>query len=272
MDYTTLFIGAGNMSQSIIGGMITSGFPKDKITALDKSTPTCEKVKANFQINCLEKLPDNLVADLIVLAVKPQQLKEVCLELAPKIQGKNPLILSIAAGITTQSLDKWLGGNQAIVRSMPNTPALVQQGATGYFANPLVSAIQLQQAQDLLATLGLALEVKTEAELDLVTAISGSGPAYFFLFMEAMQAAGEKLGLPAETAQKLTLQTALGAGVLASKSSESFAELRKNVTSPNGTTAKAIESFQTNKLDEIVELAVLAAKNRAAEMAQELGE
>ena len=211
-------------------------------------------------------------ADVVVLAVKPQVLKAVSTALAASVQQKQPLIVSVAAGITTSSLDQWLGGNTAIVRCMPNTPALVQTGASGLFANSAVSSAQKQQAETVLQATGIALWVDAENQLDAVTAVSGSGPAYYFLMMEAMIASGQKLGLSQEVATQLTLQTALGAAKMAQASDVDPAELRRRVTSPNGTTEQAIKRFIAGGLPELVDQALVSCNDRSVELANELGD
>lgn len=272
MNLTICFIGAGNMSISLIGGLIASGYPKDKIRATDPSEARRHEVTQSMGIHCDE---DNIEAaenaDIIVLAVKPQILESVCQQLAETFQKKRPLVISIAAGVRSTDIDYWLGKNMAIVRTMPNTPALIRSGATGLFANSAVSKAQKEQAEHILRAAGITVWVPKETDLDIVTAISGSGPAYYFLFMEAMQQAGQKLGLDEATARLLTIQTAFGAAKMALESPDDCATLRQKVTSPNGTTEKAIQSFESHQLREIVEEAMNAAKDRAISLANELG-
>lgn len=273
MNVRIAFIGAGNMSRSLIGGLLASGYDKTNILASDPSAEACQAVSQNFGIECNQD-NDQVIkqAQVIVLAVKPQQLKALCLEIQPTVQANQPLIISIAAGVRSEDISRWLGSNLAVVRAMPNTPALIQSGASGLYANNKVSAEQRNQAEQVLRAGGLAIWVNEEQKLDAVTALSGSGPAYFFLFMEAMEAAGEKLGLDSKTAHLLTLQTAFGAAKMALESNDDCATLRQKVTSPNGTTEKAIQSFESDKLDQIVERAMLAAQTRAQQLADELGD
>jgi len=205
------------------------------------------------------------------LAVKPQILESVCQQLSATLQAKRPLVISIAAGVRSTDIDYWLGGNMAIVRTMPNTPALIRSGATGLFANNAVNDAQKEQAEHILRAAGITVWVPNETDLDIVTAISGSGPAYYFLFMEAMQQAGQKLGLDEPTARLLTIQTAFGAAKMALESPDDCATLRQKVTSPNGTTEKAIQSFESHQLRETIEEAMKAAKDRAISLANELG-
>ncbi|SFF84993.1 pyrroline-5-carboxylate reductase [Neptunomonas qingdaonensis] len=269
---TLAFIGAGNMARAIIGGLISNGFPAAKIRA---SSPTIDRL-ADLKSQGLFVTTDNAEAmssaDIVVLAVKPQMLKAVLQPLAAAAARNKPLFISVAAGITSQSINKWLGGDQAIVRCMPNTPALVKMGANGLFANASVSEAQRSQAVSVLSATGLTLWVEQEEQLHAVTAVSGSAPAYYFLFMEAMIAAAEKQGLSKEVATQLTLQTARGAAEMALQSDVDPAELRRRVTSPKGTTEQAILSFQANHLDRLVEEAMQACAARSVSMAKELGD
>ncbi|NMZ28461.1 pyrroline-5-carboxylate reductase [Pseudomonas protegens] len=265
------FIGAGNMAASLIGGLRAKGLEASQIRASDPGEQTRAKVAAEHGI---QVFADNAEAiegvDVIVLAVKPQAMKAVCQALRPSLKPQQ-LMVSIAAGITCSSMNSWLGA-QPIVRCMPNTPALLRQGVSGLYATAEVSAQQRQQAEELLSAVGIALWLDQEQQLDAVTAVSGSGPAYFFLLIEAMTAAGEKLGLPRETAAQLTLQTALGAAHMAVSSDVDAAELRRRVTSPAGTTEAAIKSFQAGGFEALVEKALGAAAHRSAEMAEQLGQ
>lgn len=264
------FIGAGNMARAIIGGLLENGFAATDIWA---SEPNAEHLQ-DLAEQGLNVTSDNgaavAAADIVVLAVKPQVMKAVATDLAGAVQSRQPLVVSIAAGINLDALQRWLGGEVALVRCMPNTPSLVQTGASGLFANSRVSAEQRQQATTVLEAVGIALWVQSEAELDAVTAISGSGPAYYFLMMEAMTAAGVKLGLSEETARGLTLQTALGAARMASNSDVDPTELRRRVTSPNGTTERAINTFQAEGFEALVENALTACRDRSVELAGEL--
>jgi pyrroline-5-carboxylate reductase len=264
------FIGAGNMAASLIGGLRAKGLDAAQIRASDPGAETRAKVKAEHGIDVFadnaEAIQD---ADVVVLAVKPQAMKAVCEAIRPSLKP-NQLVVSIAAGITCASMNNWLGAHP-IVRCMPNTPALLRQGVSGLFATAEVNADQRQQAQELLSAVGIALWLTEEQQLDAVTAVSGSGPAYFFLLIEAMTAAGVKLGLPADIAAQLTLQTALGAAHMAVASDVDAAELRRRVTSPAGTTEAAIKSFQAGGFEALVEKALGAAAHRSAEMAEQLG-
>lgn len=264
------FIGAGNMAASLIGGLRAKGLDAAQIRASDPGEETRARVAAEHGIAVFADNADAVKdADVVVLAVKPQAMKAVCEALRPHL-APHQLVVSIAAGITCASLNNWLGA-QPIVRCMPNTPALLRQGVSGLYATAQVSAAQRQQALELLSAVGLALWLDEEQQLDAVTAVSGSGPAYFFLLIEAMTAAGEKLGLPREVAAQLTLQTALGAAHMAVASDVDAAELRRRVTSPAGTTEAAIKSFQAGGFEALVEKALEAARHRSAEMAEQLG-
>lgn len=261
------------MASSIIGGLTNQGYPADSIIASDPFPDSLANLRTIAKVKTTD---DNQyavsIADVVVLAVKPQVMKPILQDLANSAQQKKPLIISIAAGITSGTLDEWLGGNMAIVRCMPNTPALVQTGATGLFANSHVSKEQRQLADDILRSVGIALWVEHEKELDAVTAVSGSGPAYFFLVMEAIQAVGEQLGLSADTAKQLTLQTALGAAQIAIASDDDPGELRRKVTSPGGTTAEAIRVFEEEQLKEIFQKALIACHDKSEELAKTLAD
>ncbi len=274
------FIGGGNMAVSLIGGLLQAGINAEKILVAEPDKNRCEKLTEQFSVRCTQNNADILRCDHIILAVKPQIMRHVCEQLytATDIHTTaTHLFISIAAGIRIESINRWLGGNRAIVRCMPNTPALVQCGATALVANAAVSAEQKQQAEKILEAVGLALWVDDEAQINAVTAVSGSGPAYFFLMMEAMQAAGEKLGLNHETSLQLVLQTALGAARMASeptpdnKMPQPPASLREQVTSKGGTTAAAIASFEANNFRKIVEQALQSAHDRSISLSEELG-
>lgn len=264
------FVGAGNMAASLIGGLRAQGVDAALIRASDPGAEQRAKVAAEHGI---ELFADNAEAiegaDVVLIAVKPQAMKAVCEALRPSLKP-HQLVVSIAAGITCASMNTWLG-EHPIVRCMPNTPALLRQGVSGLYATATVSSEQREQAGQLLSAVGIALWLDDEKQLDAVTAVSGSGPAYFFLLIEAMTAAGEKLGLPRDIAAQLTLQTALGAALMATGSDVDAAELRRRVTSPAGTTEAAIKSFQAGGFEALVETALTAAAHRSAEMAEQLG-
>jgi pyrroline-5-carboxylate reductase len=266
------FIGGGNMATSLMSGLIASGYAPQQIWVSDTNQATLQSHAEHLHVNISadnEAVADEV--DVVVLAVKPQILREIALQIAPAIRKKNVLVVSIAAGISQGSLAQWLGGEVAIVRCMPNTPALVLTGATALHANANVNDEQKDLAENILRAVGLTLWVNDEAQLDAVTAVSGSGPAYYFLLMEAMEKAALELGLDERSARLLIQQTALGAAKIALESSESPAQLRERVTSPGGTTQKAIETFQQNGFVEIVGKALHAARDRSIEMSKQLG-
>ena len=266
------FIGAGNMARAIIGGLLSNHYPANRIWA---SQPDHGKLSDLEALGIQTTNDNNLAvsqADVVILAVKPQVMQSVARDLSSAVQQKNPLVVSVAAGIMNSSLDNWLGGNVAIVRCMPNTPALVQLGANGLFANEAVTQQQREQAETILQATGITLWVDSESQIDAVTAVSGSGPAYYFMVMEAMIAAGIKLGLTEETATALTLQTAQGAARMAEQSDVAPAELRRRVTSPKGTTEQAIKCFEEGELEALFMKAMQACNDRSEELAKELGE
>ncbi len=266
------FIGGGNMATSLISGLIASGHSPQQIWVSDTAPATLQAHADQLHVNTTASNETVInEVEVVVLAVKPQILRDVALQIAPCLKQKNVLVVSIAAGISQQSLSKWLGSEVAIVRCMPNTPALVQTGATALHANANVDDEQKDLAENILRAVGLALWVNDENQLDAVTAVSGSGPAYFFLLMEAMEKAALELGLDERSARLLIQQTALGAAKIALESSESPAQLRARVTSPGGTTQQAIETFVKNGFVELVAKALHAAKDRSIEMSKQLG-
>lgn len=272
MEKVTIgFIGGGNMARSLIGGLINNGIEP---TALCVSDPNTERLKAlhdEFAVLTTgnnQQIVDD--CDVVVLAIKPQVMKSVATAI-DTTQQTSTLFITIAAGIRLASLTNWLG-EVPLVRAMPNTPALVQSGATALYANPLTTANQRDTAESILRAVGLALWVEDEAQMDAVTALSGSGPAYYFLVMEAMERAGQRLGLSAKTASLLTRQTAFGAAKLALEIEQDSAVLRERVTSPGGTTEQAIKVLQDGELTALFDKALQAAHDRAIELAKELGE
>jgi len=265
------FIGGGNMASSLISGLLASGHAPEQIWVSDVNPDTLANLKKQLNVNTTTNNDDVINAvDVVVLAVKPQTLGAVAQSAAALIQQKKPLVVSIAAGINQNSLSRWLGADTAIVRCMPNTPALVLTGATALHANDKVTEDQCDLAENILRAVGIALWVEDEAELDAVTAVSGSGPAYYFLLMEAMEKAALELGLSQETARLLVQQTALGAAKIALESTESPEQLRKRVTSPGGTTQRAIETFEQGGFTELVSKALHAARDRSIEMSKQM--
>jgi pyrroline-5-carboxylate reductase len=273
MNNTTLsFIGGGNMAGSLIGGLIADGWNPASIRVSDTDARQLERLSRRFPIETTTDSNRAVEgADVVVLAVKPQVMQGVAQALAASISKTQPLVISIAAGIPESALRQWLGEKTAIVRSMPNTPALVQSAATGMYANPYVKAGQRSLAESILRAVGIVIWVDDEIMMDAVTALSGSGPAYIFLFIEALQAAGQELGFPGETAYLLALQTAFGAAKMALESDEDASMLRQRVTSPGGTTERAINTFLEGGFNEIVSKALHAAAARSRELAKEFG-
>jgi pyrroline-5-carboxylate reductase len=271
---TVTFIGGGNMARAIYGGLLDSGFTATNISIVDPSTAAQDNARQAGIEQAFDRAPDEaLSADLIVLAIKPQITNAALAPLAGRL-GPNSVVLSIVAGISTQSLATLLGLSDSgpIIRCMPNTPALVGEGMTGLYSNSHAGAAEGKAlAERVMSSVGQCVWVEKEPDLDVVTAISGSGPAYFFLFIESLTDAAIALGMDSESARKLALQTALGASRLASFSDEDAATLRKNVTSPGGTTEQAIQSFETSDIRGIVARATQAAARRSVELSQEFG-
>ena len=260
------FIGAGNMAGSLIRGLVANGVAAQQIAACDLDAAKLTQLQQECGIRTGSMADIAGTADVVVLAVKPQGMADVCAALRPALQP-GTLIISIAAGIALRSLEAWLGSERAIVRCMPNTPALVLEGATGLYANANTSATQAALAEAILAAVGISAWLASEEDINAVTALSGSGPAYFFLLMEAMEQAAVRMGLAPELARQLTLQTALGAARLASGSDVAPDELRRRVTSPGGTTEAAIRSFESADFRAVVEQALFAAQKRSVALA-----
>jgi len=267
------FIGGGNMATSLIGGLIANGYPPAHLWASDPLEGRRRELESELGIHTT---PDNdevvAHADTAVLAVKPQVMAEVVRGLAAAAARRRPLVVSIAAGVREPDIRRWLGFEAAIVRSMPNTPALVGSGASGLYANRLVRPAERDRAESILRAVGVALWVEDEALLDAVTALSGSGPAYFFLLMELMAESGRELGLGAEAARLLTLQTAFGAAKMALESPQDPATLRARVTSPGGTTERALDILERGGVRTLVREALRGARDRADELGRMLGD
>lgn len=265
------FIGAGNMAASIVGGLVATGYESNLIWVADPRQEAVEGFKERFAVNGGASNSEAIAfADVVVLAVKPQLFETVLKEASDELLEKQPLLVSVAAGIRINAMEKWLGGDAPIVRTMPNTPAMVQSGATALFANGRVNENQRNLAESLLRAVGITIWLDKESQMDAVTAVSGSGPAYYFLVMESMQQAAEKLGLPKEMARLLTLETAFGAAKMALESSEGSAELRKKVTSPGGTTEQALNVLMA-AMPDLFEEALQAAHDRSIELGDQLG-
>jgi pyrroline-5-carboxylate reductase len=272
-NHTIAFIGAGNMARSLISGLIHDGVDPQRLVASDPDQARCADLAGEFGIRiATDNQAAVSTADTVVLAVKPQLLQAVASDLAPAFANENKLVLSVAAGIRSDTLAQWLGDQTPIVRTMPNTPALIQCGATALFARKGVTDDQRDTAESIMRSAGLTVWIDDEDALDTVTALSGSGPAYYFLFMEAMETAATEMGLDAATARLLTLQTALGAAKMALESREDPASLRRRVTSPGGTTERALTVMEQAGLRETVSKALEAARTRAHELDAELAQ
>ncbi|MFT3755185.1 MAG: pyrroline-5-carboxylate reductase [Pseudoxanthomonas sp.] len=261
------FIGGGNMARSLIGGLVARGTDPASLHVAEPVAELRQALAGEFGVSVhAEAAQAAEQASMWLFAVKPQVLRGVCESLAP-LAGRNaPLVVSIAAGITSAQLQQWLGAALPVIRAMPNTPALLGAGVTGLFATEGVDAPGRQRAETLLAAAGKTVWIGDEVQMDAVTAVSGSGPAYAFLLAEAMEAAAVAEGLPAEAARTLTLQTILGAARMLTETGEAPAELRRRVTSPGGTTQAAIETFQSGGFEALVGRAIHAAAVRGKEL------
>jgi pyrroline-5-carboxylate reductase len=279
------FIGGGNMARSLIAGLVADGHEPTAIRVVEPDAAKCEQLVAHFAVRAGDDAEAALAgARVMVLAVKPQVAASVCRGLAPHLPPHQPpdqnphqtgsglLVISVMAGVTDASIQTWLGRSLPLVRAMPNTPALVQSGAIGLFANAMASDEDRNLAEEILRAGGLTQWVGSEEAIDAVTALSGSGPAYFLLLMEAMEQAGIAQGLDAEAARLLTIQTALGTARLAMESDESPAALRARVTSPGGTTERAIAQFEHGGFSALVSRAIAAGRERAVELSRTLSE
>lgn len=264
---TVAFIGGGNMARSLIGGLVARGQSPGAIRVAEPVDALRDALQRDFGVTCVEHA--RIAAEgaaVWVLAVKPQVMRQVCTELSALAQAQRPLVISIAAGITAGQLDRWLGGGQAVVRAMPNTPALLGVGITGLHANARTGADQRERAAGLLEAVGPTVWIDDESRMDAVTAVSGSGPAYVFLLAEAMQAAGIAQGLAPEAARALVRQTLLGAATMLTQSDEPADVLRTRVTSPGGTTQAAIETFEAGGFRDLVARAIAAATERGRQL------
>jgi pyrroline-5-carboxylate reductase len=272
-DETTIgFIGGGNMASCMIDGLIRSGFEPSRIIASAPSEETLQRLRAMFAIRVTQDNQDvAMQADVLIFAVKPQILLSVASALVSTIQEKQPLVISIAAGIGSDDLNHALGGNVALARIMPNTPSLIGCGAAGLYANTQVSDAQKSLVESIARATGVVVWIDDEKLIDVVAAVSGSGPAYFFMFMECLQKSAETLGLKPDDAKLLVLQTALGASRMALESDESLATLRERVTSPQGTTEAALNVFNQQNMPATIEQALDAAIHRAKELGEQFG-
>jgi pyrroline-5-carboxylate reductase len=266
LPQTLAFIGGGNMARSLVGGLVARKVDPLRIAVAEPFAETRERMAADFGVRVFDDNAKAVAgAELVVLAVKPQVMRAACESLAAALP-RDALLVSVAAGIRTAQLCDWLGGERPVVRVMPNTPALVGAGAAGLFANAAVSGAQRAQAQALLEATGRAEWIADEALMDAVTAVSGSGPAYFFLLVEAMEEAGVAEGLPRETARALVVQTCVGAARMLEAGDAAAGELRRRVTSPGGTTQAAIEAFEAGGFRDLVRQAIAAATRRGQEL------
>lgn len=264
---TIAVIGAGNMGTALIAGLLNTNHPPDTIWACDTSQEKLEALREQYPIHITQDNAEAVAkADIILFAIKPQIFSQVAKALAPILKN-HALVISIAAGVTVPHISEWIGKNLPIVRAMPNTPALINCGATALFANSQVSKEQHECAESIFRAVGITVWLEEEHLLDVVTALSGSGPAYFFLVMEVLQLAAQELGLKSDVARLLTIQTALGAARLALQSSHSLEHLRHQVTSPGGTTERALNVLQSEHVPEVFRKALQAAKLRAEELA-----
>ena len=265
------FIGGGTMASALIGGLLQRGYAASQFHVVEISDSARDQLEKKLGVRSSAALSGHtLAADVVVLAVKPQQLRDAARSLAPLL--RNQLVLTIAAGVRIGDLSRWLGGYGRIARAMPNTPALVLAGASAIYATPEVDGTQRSQAEHILACVGSVIWLDDEAQLDAVTAVSGSGPAYVFYFMEAMEEAAHQLGLNANQAKRLVLDTFAGAAKLASASGEPAALLRARVTSKGGTTERALAEFEAARVKQQIVFAVKAAAERSRELGDAFGQ
>ncbi|MDR2240410.1 MAG: pyrroline-5-carboxylate reductase [Zoogloeaceae bacterium] len=264
------FIGGGNMANALIGGLLKQGFAAAGITVIEPLAENRERLSHAFGITCRPTADAAISsADVLVLAVKPQQMQEALTPLSGTLSGSSgslPLVISIAAGVRTSAISRWLGGYGKLVRAMPNTPALIGAGITGLYAGPLVDAAGRRQAEQVLGAAGATLWVDDESMMDAVTAVSGSGPAYVFYFIESLRDAALALGFSADQAKTLAIETVTGAAALASGSAEDVAVLRQRVTSKGGTTEAALASLHADDFKAAILRAVRAAEARGREL------
>jgi pyrroline-5-carboxylate reductase len=264
-----LFLGGGNMATALIGGMLQQGFQPHELRVVDVSEQARERLQQQFRVNASAALDGAIAEDAVLLAVKPQQMHPVAGQLRAFLRGQ--LVISIAAGIRTSDLARWLGGHDRIVRAMPNTPALIRAGVAGLFAPARVKQADREAAQRILGAVGATVWMRNEADLDVVTAVSGSGPAYVFYFIEALESAAVELGLTEAQAHELAVQTFVGAAQLAAGSGEPVAMLRERVTSKAGTTEAALQWLDADGMKRKIARAVRAAAERSKQLGEEFG-
>ena len=253
------FLGGGNMASALIGGLLNQGFPAGQLTVIEISAEGRARLEEKFAVRCYDAAQaDALACDVLLLAVKPQQMRAACAPLMGHLDQQ--LLISIAAGLRLADLSRWLGGYGKLIRVMPNTPALIGAGVTGLFALPGVSEDEKRQAEQVMQAVGSTVWVDDESRMDAVTAISGSGPAYVFLFIEALQQAAGELGFTPQAARQLALDTVLGSARLAAQSADPASVLRERVTSKGGTTEAALRVMDERALKDIVTAAAAAAR------------
>lgn len=264
------FLGGGNMANALIGGLLNNGFPASDIAVIEIGADNRVNLERNYGVRCYaEPEAAALYCDALVLAVKPQQMRAACAPLQKLLQQQ--LVISIAAGLRLSDLSRWLGGHEKLVRVMPNTPALISSGITGLYALPSVSEAERLGAERIMHAVGSTVWVNEESQIDALTAISGSGPAYVFLFIEALQQAAVELGFNTRQARQLSIETVLGAAKLAALSEESASALRERVTSKGGTTEAAIRVMTERGLKEAIVAGIMAANARGSELGNLLG-
>ncbi len=270
-NYTVGFIGGGNMTRAIVAGLRQSRFPSEHIVISEPLAAQRELLGREFEGSVITADNDEVVriADCVVLATKPQVLSQVCRALATTTQAKRPLVISIAAGVRSGDIDRWLGGDLSIVRVMPNQPALVRMGVSGMYANKHADADDVGRATEILSAVGSVVMVDNETDIDTVTALSGTGPAYVYLLIDMMMRAGVELGLEEDAAERLAIETARGAAQLASEETETMQELISRVRSPGGTTMAAFESLETDNVRDVFTRAITAARDRAVALADD---
>jgi pyrroline-5-carboxylate reductase len=264
-----LFMGGGNMATALIGGLLQQGFKSGELRVVEVVEDSRRRLQQQFGVSAIAALDGEITEDAVLLAVKPQQMRSMAKDLSARLRGQ--LVISIAAGIRTADLARWLGGHDRIVRVMPNTPALIRSGVSGLFAAAAVKQTDRDSAQSILAAVGGVVWVSNEPDIDVVTAISGSGPAYVFYFIEALEQAGIELGLNEGQAHQLAVQTFAGAARLAAASEEPAAILRARVTSKAGTTEAALKAMEADDIKRRIVEAVRAAARRSKELGDEFG-
>jgi pyrroline-5-carboxylate reductase len=262
------FIGGGNMADALVGGLLHKGFPAGGLRAVEINADARAKLAQKYGIDCMERAPAARADEIIVFAVKPQQMREAAS--AAGLAANANLVISIAAGITLASLSRWLGGHRRLVRAMPNTPALIGEGVTGLHAMDRVTGEDRRRTEAILGAVSSSVWIENEALMDAVTAVSGSGPAYVFYFIEAMEEAAKQLGLSAPTARKLAIETFTGAARLAAQSTEPVGALRARVTSKGGTTETALASMEADQVGQAIARAIHKANRRGRELGEEL--